>query len=643
MGEQNVGALDQAALRDFTRALLDDVQALERMIDAGMIETGIQRIGAEQEFFIVDGSWRPAGLAAEMLERLDPKIFTTELATFNIEANLTPRAFRAGSLLAMEGELEACVASARRVAHDLGGDVVLAGILPTLTEEHISLDWMTPNPRYHELNEVLCGLSGGEFHTLIKGVDQLQTTCDNVMLEACNTSFQIHFQVAPEEFARLYNLAQAVTAPVLAAAVNSPVLLQHRLWHETRVALFQQSLDSRSASQKKRGTRTRVQFGDSWVKDGVLEIYREDIARFRSILGGDVGESSLELLDRGEVPPLKALCIHNGTVYRWNRACYGVGGGKPHLRIEARALPAGPTPLDEMANAAFLFGLMAGIEKHHGDVTQVLLFDHVKENFVNAARYGLKAQFHWVDGEVIAAKDLILDRLLPQAADGLAEVGFSDEEIERYISVLERRVGSQRTGSQWVLDSLEAMGTSGTQDARSRALVHAMVRHQHTGDPVHSWAPVMSAECGDWRDDYRTVSQIMVRDLFTVHPDDLVDLAASLMDWEHLRHVPVEDAEGNLVGLVTNRRLMRLLGRGSNESRHVAVADIMLTDPVTVRPDTSVIEAVRLMRQHGVAGLPVATDGKLEGLVTEGDFLEVAAKLFEEQFNAGCGGLRPGR
>jgi len=640
MGEQNVGALDQIALRDFTRALLDDVHALERMIDSGMIETGIQRIGAEQEFFLVDGSWRPAGFAAEMLKRLDPKMFTTELATFNIEANLTPRAFEAGSLLAMEGELEAAVASARRVAHDLGGDVVLAGILPTLTQEHISLDWMTPSARYHELNDILCKLADGRFHTLIKGVDQLQTSSDNVMLEACNTSFQIHFQVAPEEFARLYNLAQAVTAPVLAAAVNSPVLLQHRLWQETRVALFQQSLDSRSAAQKKRGTRTRVQFGESWVKDSVLEIYREDIARFRSILGGDVGESSLEMLDRGEVPPLKALCIHNGTVYRWNRACYGVGGGKPHLRIEARALPSGPTPLDEMANAAFMFGLMAGIEQHHGDVTQVLSFDHVKENFVNAARYGLKAQFHWVDGEVLPAKDLILDRLLPQAADGLAKVGFSDKEIDRYMGVLEKRVGSQRTGAQWVVDSLEAMGGSGTPDSRSRALVHAMVRHQHTGDPVHTWAPVMSAECGDWRDDYRTVSQIMVRDLFTVHPDDLVDLAASLMDWEHLRHVPVEDADGNLVGLITNRRLMRLLGRGSNEIKRVAVADIMLTDPITVQPETSVIEAVRLMRQHGVSCLPVATDGKLEGLVTEGDFLEVAAKLFEEQLNAGCGGLR---
>lgn len=637
MGEQNVGALSQASLRDFTRALLDDVQALERMIEGGMIETDVQRIGAEQEFFLIDAAGKPLALAETLLAELDPKSFTSELATFNIEANLSPRAFQAGSLLAMEAELNSCVAKAREAARRHGGDAVMAGILPTLGDEHISLDWMTKNPRYLELNDALRDLAGGHFKTLIKGIDQLETTVDNVMLEACNTSFQVHFQVAPERFAALYNLAQAVTAPVLAAAVNSPLLLRRRLWHETRVALFQQSLDSRSETHKQRGTRTRVNFGESWVKDSVIEIYREDVARFRAILGGEIGESSLAILERGEVPPLKALCLHNGTVYRWNRACYGVGGGKPHLRIEARALPAGPTPLDEMANAAFFFGLMAGLEKHHGDVTEALVFDHVKDNFVNAARYGLKAQFRWVGGETISAKDLILGRLLPQAADGLAQVGFSAEEVTRYMGVIEARVASGRTGAQWALDSFEGFPASVGPETRSRLIVKALAERQAEGHPVHEW-PLVTAEGeagakDDWRADYRTVSQIMVTDLFTVHPDDLVDLAASLMDWEHLRHVPVEDGAGNLVGLITARRLLRLVGRGTGDRKDVPVSEIMLAEPVTVAPDTSVIEAVRLMREKGVAALPVISNGKLVGLVSERDFLVVAAKLFEEQLD----------
>jgi CBS domain-containing protein len=638
MGELNVSALDEKGQREFTRALLDDVQALERMIDEGLIETGIQRIGAEQEFFLVDKAWRPAALAGDMLNLLDPKFFTNELATFNIEANLSARSFESGALLAMEKELDECVAAARKAARGLGGDIVLAGILPTLTDEHISMDWMTPEARYFEMNDTLVRLAKGKFETLIKGVDQLQTTSDNVMLEACNTSFQIHFQVAPDQFARIYNLAQAVTAPVLAAAVNSPVLLQNRLWHETRVALFQQSLDSRPDALKKRGTRTRVSFGDGWVKEGVLDIYRDDIARFRSILGADLGESSLDILDRGEIPPLKALCMHNGTVYRWNRACYGVGSGKPHLRIEARALPAGPTPLDEIANAAFLFGLMAGVEKHHGDVTQALLFDHVKENFTNAARYGLKAQFHWVNGEVISAGDLILERLLPQASDGLLEVGLSEQEVERYLGVIEERVRSGRTGSQWVFDSLDAMGDTGTSDSRCRALTAAMAEHQQSGKPCHTWPILHSPATKDWRENFRTVSQVMIRDLFTVHPADLVDLAASLMDWEHLRHVPVEDEDGNLVGLITSRHLMRFMAKGTTkDSAAVAVQDIMLKEPISVSPNLGIIQAMHLMREKRVACLPVTKDGKLVGIVTERDFLDVAGRLFEEQYKNASG------
>ncbi len=634
MGEFNVSALDEKGQREFTRALLDDVHALERMIAEGLIETGIQRIGAEQEFFLVDQAFRPAALSGEMLKVLDPKFFTNELATFNIEANLSPRCFESGALLAMEKELNECVSAARTAARGLGGDIVLAGILPTLTDEHISLDWMTPEARYFEMNETLVRLAKGKFETLIKGVDQLQTSSDNVMLEACNTSFQVHFQVAPDQFKRIYNLAQAVTAPVLAAAVNSPVLLQNRLWHETRVALFQQSLDSRSDALKKRGTRTRVSFGDDWVTNGVLDIFRDDIARFRSILGAELGESSLKVLDRGEIPKLKALCMHNGTVYRWNRPCYGVANGKAHLRIEARALPSGPTPLDEIANAAFLFGLMAGVEKHHGDVTQVLLFDHVKENFTNAARYGLKAQFHWVDGEVLSAGDLILDRLLPQAADGLHEVGFSEEEVDRYLGVIEERVRSGRTGSQWVFDSLDAMGGMGTADSRCRALTASMVKYQESGEPCHKWPALMSAATKNWRDDYRTISQVMTRDLFTVHPEDLIDLAASLMDWEHLRHVPVEDEDGNLVGLVTSRHLMRYMAQGkTKDATPLAVQDIMLKDPIHISPDMGIIDAMHLMRDKRLACLPVTKEGKLVGLVTEGDFLSVAARLFEEQYN----------
>ena len=241
MGEHDIAtSQDAEAQRSFMRALLEDVRALERMINEGRIESGVRRIGAEQELFFVDEAMRPLCIATEALEQLADPDFTTELASFNLEANLPPSVFGADCLGEMERGLDQRLARVREVAGELGARALLVGILPTLERSHLTLESMTPNPRYLELNQMMSELCGGEFHTLIKGLDGLKLTHDNVMLEACNTSFQIHFQVAAEEFAELYNVAQAITAPVLAASVNSPLLLRHRLWHETRVALFQQ-------------------------------------------------------------------------------------------------------------------------------------------------------------------------------------------------------------------------------------------------------------------------------------------------------------------------------------------------------------------------------------------------------------------
>ena len=450
MGQQEISSkADAERLRSFTKVLLEDVRALERMIDEGLIEADIRRIGAEQELFLVDSACHPAPKAMQLLDKLEGD-FTTELALFNLEANLPPQVLGDGCLREMEEALNDAVDKVRTQAKAADCGVCLTGILPTLEKGDLTLENMTPAPRYHELNRVMVGLRGGEFKTLIKGVDELQTSHDNVMMEACNTSFQIHFQVGAHEFAELYNLAQVVTAPVLAAAVNSPVLLQHRLWKETRVALFQQSLDARSQAHADRGSRQRVSFGEKWVENSVLEIFREDIARFRVLIASDPGESPLQLLDRGEIPPLRALCLHNGTVYRWNRACYGVGGGKPHLRIENRVLPAGPTILDEVANAAFFFGLMLALSGEYGDVTRVMAFDDAKANFLAAARYGLKARLTWVGGREHAADELILDHLLPLARAGLLSRRVPNADIDRYLGVIENRVRSGLTGSKWV-------------------------------------------------------------------------------------------------------------------------------------------------------------------------------------------------
>ncbi|MFQ5510591.1 MAG: HPP family protein [Candidatus Krumholzibacteriia bacterium] len=634
MGEQDIqGGTDQHQLRAFTKALLEDVQAIERMIAGGLIESGVRRIGAEQEMFLVDRAMHPAMSALDLLDRLDHPQFTTELGLFNLEVNLSPQSFGGDCLWRMEQELEGLLAQAHRAAKSVESRVLLTGILPTMKQKDLTLASMTPQPRYLQLNRTMSELRGGDFSMLIKGLDELGVNHDNVMFEACNTSFQVHFQVGADEFARLYNLAQAVTAPVLAAAVNSPVFLQHRLWHETRVALFQQSLDTRSETHQARKAPPRVVFGERWVKESALEIFREDIARFRVLIASEPEESPLEMLDRGDIPPLGALRLHNGTVYRWNRPCYGIRDGEPHLRIEHRALPAGPTVVDEMANAAFFFGVMTALGDKYDDITDVMAFDDAKNNFLLAARYGLEARLRWIEGRAVSADKLILKELLPLARKGLRSRKVRSRDIDRYLGVIERRVKCGRTGTQWMLDSLSAMAPGSRTEERYRALTACMYERFLTGKPVHEWEPAQLDEAVDWRDNYRTIEQVMATDLFTVHPEDLVDLAANLMDWEHIRHVPVEDNEGKLVGLVSHRQLLRLVGRGlKTGGEPVAVREIMTADPITVGPQTESLRAMEIMRKNGVSCLPVVSDdNKLVGIVTEVDFINAAAKLLEEQ------------
>ena len=635
MGEHHVeeGA-DPARLRAFMGVMLNDLRALEMMLDAGSFEQGVRRIGAEQEMFLVDRHLSPAYVASEVIAQVPDPRLTTEIARFNLEANLTPRVFEGDCFRRLEEEVCEVVRVVREGARPLGAEVLLAGILPTLQNSDLRLESITPNPRYLALNDAVMRMRGGRINVHIKGVDEVNVSSDNIMTLSSNTSFQVHVQAAPSEFVSLYNAAQAATAPVLAAAVNSPLWLGNRLWHETRIAVFQHSADARSAAQQARGFPTRVGFGDRWLEGSVLELFREDIARFRIILTADTEEDALEVLARGGVPQLKALQLHNGTVWWWNRACYGVCEGAPHLRIENRVLPAGPTPLDEVANAAFFAGLLLALPEEYGEVSRRLTFHDVKANFVNAARLGLGAQFNWVGGQTHTAGALILEHLLPLAREGLKSQKVDGADIERYLGTIEERVRSGQTGAQWTLKSFAALGQKGPRDMRQRALAEAMFERQQTNEPVHRWPLVRGGRSpADWSESYRTVGQFMSTDLFTVRPDDLIDLAASVMDWQHVRHVPVEDEEGRLVGLLSHRDLLRLLARRGTGAldQPVTVRDIMKSDPVTVAPGTPTLDAVELMRARGVGCLPVVEDGALVGIVTAHDFLAASARLFEER------------
>ncbi|MDP6957258.1 MAG: CBS domain-containing protein [Planctomycetota bacterium] len=636
MGQQDVSNVrDQRALQAFTKALLEDVHALELLLEGDLIESGVSRIGAEQEMFLIHDRMRPALVAPQILDDLKHDRLASELAQFNLEANLHPVSFGGDCLGRMEKDLNDMLAVARQGAAKHNAEVLLCGILPTLRKGDLGIESMSPSPRYHELNRALTQLRGGDFQIRIKGLEELNMSHDNVMFEACNTSFQIHFQIDPKDALRRYNIAQAITGPVLAAAVNSPLLLGKRLWQETRIALFEGSLDTRSDVHLQREQQPRVQFGDAWVRESVMEIFREEIARFRVVIAADWEKDPVSIVRKGGVPQLSALRLHNGTVYRWNRLCYGVSEeGVPHLRIENRALPAGPTVVDQMANAAFFFGLMSAYIKDCPHFERRLRFEDARLNFFAAARYGLGAQFTWLDGKTYTAPKLILDELLPKAMEGLKVAGIDKDDSQRYLDIIAQRVRSGQTGSTWALQSLRSMSRSviGKQDAHIPALTAALMEQQTSGHPVHTW-PLASGKSDEsrMREGFRTVGQIMSKDIFTVRPEDIIDLAANVMDWKHVRHVPVENNEGELIGIVSHRALLRVVARGLSHDREspMTVQEIMRTDPVTAAPETPTIDVIRLMKENKVSCLPIVDGGQLVGIVTERDLNDIAASLLE--------------
>ena len=624
--------IGKGSARAFSKALLKDLQALEKMLENGLIESGVRRFGCEQEMFLVNRAWRPAPVAMEVLERLDGEAFTTELARFNLEMNVEPMILGGACLSTLQESIEELLDMAREAASEEGADVVLAGILPTLGKSDLTLDNISPMPRYYALNESLTRMRGRAYRLQIQGRDELQIEHDSVMLEACNCSCQVHLQVDSTEFAPMYNAAQAMTGPVLAAAVNSPVLFGKRLWAETRIALFRQSIDTRSTSVHLREFSTRVRFGDRWVKESVAELFQEDIAQFRVLLAQETVEDPFEQLAAGDIPRLQALQLHNGTVYRWNRPCYGISEGKPHLRIECRVLPSGPTVLDEVANAAFWIGLVLGAKHEYGDITERLSFDDAKYNFLTASRQGLDAGFRWVDGQSVTAPELILETLLPLARAGL-EAYVDRSEIDKYLGVIHDRVQSRGTGSDWMMRSLSEMEDRGSRSERMTALTAAIANRQSERKPCHEWELAMLEEAGGWTRKYVKVEDYMTTQLFTVQEDELLEMVAFLMERNQIRHVPVEDEQNRLVGLVSYRSILRMASDMGNEGDKgtTPVKTIMERDPMCVTPETSTLEAIDMMRKNAVSCLPVLKGEKLVGLVTEADFMPIAYELLEKQ------------
>ncbi|KQC30082.1 CBS domain-containing protein [Flagellimonas eckloniae] len=605
---------DQNERKAFVEHLIDDIKALELLLEQNLIEDDVIRIGAEQEICLVDDNYRPSGKSLELLGTIDDSHFTTELASFNLEINLDPFELEKNCFSKVEKQLTEMLNKAKTEAKKLGINIVLTGILPTLSKNELGIDFMTPVPRYYKLNEILSSWRGEHFTLKIKGVDELTIRHDSVLFEACNTSFQLHLQVTPKDFVKSYNWAQAIAGPVLGISCNSPLLMGRELWKETRIALFQQSLDTRKWTYALKEQFARVGFGNQWQKKSVVEIFKEDISTHRIVLTKPIGQSSLQLMDNGKIPKLEALNLYNGTVYRWNRPCYGVGNGKPHLRIENRYIPSGPTIIDEIANFAFWVGLMVGRPKKYDDMPSIMHFKEAKLNFIKSARTGRQTVISWL-GKPITLKKLVLKELLPIAYEGLKKFDIDKVDIDRLLGVIEARTNNG-TGAEWQIRNCRELRKHMKLDSTLLELTKAISINQEKNIPVHEWPSIKKTNKATTS--FHWVAQIMSTKLMKLYEDDYVSLALAIMKWNNIHHIPVENNKGELVGLLTWSHIESLeKNKGKEESK---VSEIMIKKVITVRPRTKIETAKRLMKEYQIGCLPVCVGSNMVGILSKVDF-----------------------
>jgi hypothetical protein len=366
---------------------------------------------------------------------------------------------------------------------------VMIGALPTLMPEHLTEASISANPRYKLLNEQIFAARGEDLHISIDGIERLVTYADTIAPEAACTSVQFHLQVSPQDYAANWNAAQAIAGVQVALGANSPFLFGKELWRENRIALFEQATDTRPQELKAQGVRPRVWFGERWITS-VFDHFEENVRYFPALLPVCDDEDPRAVLDRGDPPRLAELRMHNGTIWRWNRPVYDIHDGKPHLRIENRVLPAGPTIADVMANGALYFGLLRVLAYEDRPVWSQMSFAAAEENFEEAARRGIAAQLYWPGAGTVPVTELVLRRLLPMAYDGLRAWGVDQEVADRLLGIIERRCITHRNGAEWQAETFHHIDEQSRPADRRDALRGMLGRYaelMHTNEPVADW------------------------------------------------------------------------------------------------------------------------------------------------------------
>jgi hypothetical protein len=476
---------DRQRYRQKVRTCLD---VFARMLRESRFDPERRSFGLEIELNLTDEQGDPAMANARALEAIADADFQTELGRFNVEINVPPRLLTGDVFTELEGAVRGSLNRAEERARTVGAHMMIIGILPTVTDSHLTADSFSDNPRYELLNQQIFAARGEDLEISISGMERLQTFADTIAPEAACTSVQLHQQVDPEAFASHWNAAQAIAGVQVAIAANSPFFFGKELWRETRIALFEQATDTRPDELKAQGVRPRVWFGERWITS-IFDLFEENARYFPPLLPVCEDEDPVETLDRGDTPSLPELRLHNGTIYRWNRPIYDVVREQPHLRVENRLLPSGPSVVDICANAAFYYGLVGALVAEERPLWSRMSFSAAEDNFHAGAREGIDARVYWPGVGEVPAAELVLRRLLPAANEGLERAGVEAADRDRLLGIVERRCVTMQNGAAWQAAAFHRLYEDRKLD-RLEALRRMTVtyrEHMHANEPVHEW------------------------------------------------------------------------------------------------------------------------------------------------------------
>ncbi|MFG3281227.1 glutamate--cysteine ligase [Streptomyces sp. NPDC048111] len=494
MGEKVVaGGFDLSDRHRYRDKLQQCLEGLGKLLAQKRFDRPRNMMGLELELNLAGPDGMPRMMNGEVLERIASRDFQTELGMFNLEVNIAPHRLGGRVFDQLAEELRTGLGYADRKAAEVDAGILMIGILPTLTQDDLVSGNLSDVDRYQLLNDQIVAARGEDFTLDIQGVERLECTSASITPEAACTSVQLHLQVTPARFAAVWNAAQAVAAVQIAVGANAPFLFGRELWRESRPPLFEQATDTRPAELRAQGVRPRTWFGERWVSSA-YELFEENLRFFPPLLPICDEEEPLRVIADGGVPSLQELVLHNGTIYRWNRPVYGIADGVPHLRVENRVLPAGPTVADVLANAAFYYGLVRALAEEQRPVWTRLSFESAASNFDAACRHGIEAELLWPaprrGGGVarVPAVKLVREELLPLAAAGLDAWGIEAADRDHYLGIIEERCRRGVNGASWQVDTYHRALAAGL--GREAALAATTRRYRELmleGEPVHTW------------------------------------------------------------------------------------------------------------------------------------------------------------